>query len=51
VTVEGSAVIEPSGLAERTAIARRYLSAEGGEPFIAAKPSADDIIIRMTPER
>jgi PPOX class probable F420-dependent enzyme len=51
VTVEGPAVIEPAGLAERTAIARRYLGAEDGDAFIAANPSADDVIIRMTPER
>lgn len=50
VTVEGPAVIEPAGLAERTAIARRYLGTEGGDAFIAANPATDDIIIRMTPE-
>ena len=50
VTVEGPAIIEPAGLAERTAIARRYLGTEGGDAFIAANPSTDDIIIRMTPE-
>lgn len=50
VTVEGHAIIEPAGLAERTAIARRYLGAESGDAFIAANPGADDIIIRTTPE-
>ncbi len=50
VTVEGPAIIEPAELAERTAIARRYLGAEGGDAFIAANPGTDDIIIRMTPE-
>jgi PPOX class probable F420-dependent enzyme len=50
VTVEGPAIIEPAGLAERTAIARRYLGTEGGDAFIAANPATDDIIIRMTPE-
>jgi PPOX class probable F420-dependent enzyme len=51
VTVEGPAVIEPASLAERTAIARRYLGTEGGDTFIAENPAADDIMIRMTPER
>jgi PPOX class probable F420-dependent enzyme len=50
VTVEGPAVTEPSELAERTALARRYLGREGGDAFIAANPGADEIVIRMTPE-
>lgn len=50
VTVEGPAVIEPADLAERTAIARRYLGPEGGDAFIAANPDVDDVTIRMTPE-
>jgi len=50
VTVEGPAIIEPAVLAERVAIARRYLGTEGGDAFIAANPEADDVIIRMTPE-
>jgi PPOX class probable F420-dependent enzyme len=49
VTVEGPAVIEPAGLAERTAIARRYLGREDGDAFIAANPDAG-VAIRMTPE-
>jgi PPOX class probable F420-dependent enzyme len=51
VTVEGPAVIEPADLAERTAIARRYLGAEAGDAWIAANPDVDDVTIRMTPER
>jgi len=51
VTVEGPAVIEPAELAERVAIARRYLGPEGGDAFIAANPDVDDVMIRMTPER
>ncbi len=51
VTVEGPAVIEPAELSERIAIARRYLGVEGGDAFIAANPAADDVVIRMTPER
>jgi len=50
VTVEGPAVIEPADLAERTAIARRYLGTEGGDAFIAANGDADNVMIRMTPE-
>jgi PPOX class probable F420-dependent enzyme len=51
VTVEGPAVIGPAEPAERLAIARRYLGPEGGDAFIAANTSADDVMIRMTPER
>ncbi len=50
VTVEGPAVIEPADLAERTAIARRYLGTEGGDAFVAANPGGGEVIIRMTPE-
>jgi len=50
VTVEGPAVIEPAVLAERIAIARRYLGQEGGDAFITANPDVDDVLIRMTPE-
>src|SRR5215472_4179543 len=50
VTVEGPAVIEPAGLAERIAIARRYLGTERGDAWIAANPDVDDVMIRMTPE-
>jgi len=50
VTVEGPAVIEPAELAERIAIARRYLGTEAGDAWIAANPAVDDIVIRLTPE-
>jgi PPOX class probable F420-dependent enzyme len=50
VTVEGPAVIEPAELAERAAIARRYLGTEAGDAWIAANPDADDVMIRLTPE-
>ena len=50
VTVEGPAVIEPAELAERIAIARRYLGTEQGDAWIAANPEVDDVMIRMTPE-
>jgi PPOX class probable F420-dependent enzyme len=50
VTVEGPAVIEPVEMAERIAIARRYLGTEDGDAFIAANQDIDDVTIRMTPE-
>jgi PPOX class probable F420-dependent enzyme len=50
VTVEGPAVIEPVEMAERVAIARRYLGTEGGDAFIAENPDVDNVVIRMTPE-
>jgi PPOX class probable F420-dependent enzyme len=50
VTLEGPAVIEPADLAERIAIARRYLGPEGGDAYIAANSAVDDVVIRMTPE-
>src|SRR5258708_23577974 len=50
VTVEGPAVIEPTDLAERTAIARRYLGTEQGDAWVAANPAVDEVMIRMTPE-
>jgi len=50
VTVEGPAVVEPADLAERAAIARRYLGREGGDAFMAANPDADSVAIRMTPK-
>jgi PPOX class probable F420-dependent enzyme len=50
VTVQGPAVIEPADLADRIAIARRYLGPEGGDAYIAANPGVDEVMIRMTPE-
>jgi PPOX class probable F420-dependent enzyme len=50
VTVEGPAAIEPADMAERIAIARRYLGPEGGDAYIAANPDVDDVLIWMTPE-
>jgi PPOX class probable F420-dependent enzyme len=50
VTVEGPAIIETAELADRVAIARRYLGTEGGDAWIAANPDVDDVTIRMTPE-
>jgi hypothetical protein len=50
VTVTGPAVIEDIDVAERLALARRYLGTEGGDAFIAANPGDGDVAIRMTPE-
>jgi PPOX class probable F420-dependent enzyme len=50
VTVEGPAVIEDIEVAERLALARRYLGIEGGDAFIANTPAGDQVAIRMTPE-
>jgi PPOX class probable F420-dependent enzyme len=50
VTVTGSAVIEDIDVAERRALARRYLGTEGGDAYIAANPGDGDVAIRMTPE-
>jgi hypothetical protein len=50
VTVEGPAVFEPVELAERIAIARRYLGTEAGDAWIAGNPAVDEVMIRMTPE-
>lgn len=51
VTVEGPAVFEAASVEERTELARRYLGDKGADEFMAANPDADDIIIRLTPER
>jgi PPOX class probable F420-dependent enzyme len=51
VTVAGPAVIEDVDLAERRAIARRYLGVEGGDAFITTNPEGDQVAIRMTPDR
>jgi len=50
VTVGGPAAIEEIDMAERLALARRYLGTEGGDAFIAANPGDTDVAIRMTPE-
>jgi PPOX class probable F420-dependent enzyme len=52
VTVEGPVVIEDVDYAERLAMARRYLGAEGGEAYMASVevPDGEDIVIRVRPE-
>src|ERR1700733_2098846 len=50
VTVEGPATSQDPPDAERLELARRYLGAEGGDAFLAANPSDNQVMIRMTPE-
>ena len=52
VSVEGPVVIEELEPAERQAMARRYLGAEGGDQYVASNPdpAGENIMIRMRPE-
>jgi PPOX class probable F420-dependent enzyme len=52
VSVEGPAVFEELDRAERLAMARRYLGAEGGDRYAASNPDPDreSVVFRMTPE-
>ena len=50
VTVEGPAAIEPAGLPERAALARRYLGTEEGDAWTAADTGTGYVMLRMTPE-
>ena len=50
VTVEGPATSQDATDAERLELARRYLGAEGGDAFLAANPSDNQVMIRMTPQ-
>jgi Pyridoxamine 5'-phosphate oxidase len=52
VTVEGPVVIEDLDPAERLAMARRYLGAEGGDQYVASNPdpAGGNMMIRMRPE-
>jgi PPOX class probable F420-dependent enzyme len=50
VTVEGPARIEDATDTERLGLARRYLGTEGGDAYVAANPSDNQVMIRMTPE-
>jgi PPOX class probable F420-dependent enzyme len=53
VSVEGTVVIEEVDAAERLAMARRYLGAEGGDQYVASVPDPDgeNIVIRISPRR
>jgi PPOX class probable F420-dependent enzyme len=52
VTVEGPVEIEELDPADRLAMARRYLGAEGGDQYVASNPDAagENVMIRMHPE-
>jgi nitroimidazol reductase NimA-like FMN-containing flavoprotein (pyridoxamine 5'-phosphate oxidase superfamily) len=52
VSVEGPVVIEDLDPAERLAMARRYLGAQGGDQYVAGNPdpAGENIMIRMRPE-
>jgi PPOX class probable F420-dependent enzyme len=52
VTVEGPVEIEELDPADRLAMARRYLGAEGGDQYVASNPDAagENVMIRMRPE-
>jgi nitroimidazol reductase NimA-like FMN-containing flavoprotein (pyridoxamine 5'-phosphate oxidase superfamily) len=52
VSVEGPVVIEELDLADRLAMARRYLGAEGGDHYVASNPdpAGEYMIFRMRPE-
>ena len=52
VSVEGPVVFEELDPAERLAMARRYLGAEGGDQYVAGNPDPDHemLMFRMTPE-
>jgi PPOX class probable F420-dependent enzyme len=50
VTVEGPFTIERVSHDERLSMARRYLGVRGGDQYVSANPTNDQIVIRMTPE-
>jgi hypothetical protein len=52
VSVEGPVVTEDLDPAERLAMARRYLGAEGGDQYVASNPdpAGENMMIRMRPE-
>jgi PPOX class probable F420-dependent enzyme len=52
VTVEGPVEIEELDRADRLAMARRYLGAEGGDQYVVSNPDAagENVMIRMRPE-
>jgi uncharacterized protein len=51
VTVEGPVDIEPADRTTRVDIASRYLGAETGTAYVDGSPDADDLVIRLHPER
>lgn len=53
VSVEGPAQLEELDLAERLALARRYLGTEGGDQYLADNPDLDGelAVVRIEPQR
>jgi PPOX class probable F420-dependent enzyme len=51
VTVEGRIEIESTDRATRVDIASRYLGTELGTAYVDSAPDADDIVVRLYPER
>jgi PPOX class probable F420-dependent enzyme len=51
VVVEGRIDIETTDRATRVDIASRYLGAELGTAYVDSAPDADDIVVRLHPER
>jgi len=50
VTVEGPVTMEEASHEERVELARRYLGPDGGDAYVAAVPTAGQVVFRMTPE-
>ena len=52
VSVEGPVTAEELDLAERLAMARRYLGTEGGDRYVASNPDPEheNVMFRMQPE-
>ena len=51
VTVDGPVEIEPSDHATRVDIATRYLGTQAGTAYVDSTPHADDIVVRLRPQR
>jgi PPOX class probable F420-dependent enzyme len=51
VTVDGPVEIEPTDRATRVDIATRYLGVQAGTEYVDGTPDADDIVVRLRPER
>jgi PPOX class probable F420-dependent enzyme len=51
VTVDGPVEIEATDRATRVDIATRYLGTETGTEYVDGSPDADDIVVRLHPQR
>jgi PPOX class probable F420-dependent enzyme len=51
VTVEGRVEIDTTDRATRVDIASRYLGSELGTAYVDSAPDADDIVVRLHPEK